>query len=636
MEMGFEMKPIVFITGANGFIGQRLVSHLAGQGYPVFALIRKNSLPKFQLGPNIHVRYGDITEKKSISAAMPARSIVIHLAANPYHKTLSYQVNVLGTKNVLDVAKHKKIQRFVHISSQATKIENKGVYAETKIQSDELVQQSGLTYLIIKPSLVYGPGSDGLFAKVAALAKKLPFIPVFGNGNVRLYPIHVDDMCTFIEHLALDRKIKDQSIDLGGNSPITYNQLYLSISSFLPNKPPLMHIPVSIGLFAAKIFSLLPHPPIYRDNILGSTQDTFCHPQPLLKRYSFIPRSFSIGIQEIFQEKKIRVGIIGLGKMGMLHATLLTSFPNVQIAALIDTNPVLYKTFKSMGIEGAFYSSLDAAQKDVKLDAVYITTPTFTHFQLLKKALQQKLHVFIEKPVTLNTSEIVLLKKLHPKTLVHAGYTLLFHRTHQELMRILQESRFGKLLSYEATFEHGEVLSPKKGWMFNPKLSGGGVLMNPGPHLFSLITACFGQPKKVNGTLRRRYSELVEDEAYFTASHGSFSGKISLSWSKHGKHVAEYSIICVFEKATVVVTNAGIQIKKNKRNEYIPFEELPPAVQDPFTLNPDAFGEAYYAEDLAFADAVHSGKSVQTNSLQFALLTEEFIQQCYKQGKYDY
>ncbi len=617
-----------FVTGANGFIGKFLVEYLVSQGHIVHALIRPGSLPSFLLSENITVHYGDLRDKTSLMRAMPKNAYLVNLAANPYHKKLSYDVNVAGTKQLLVVAKTQGCKMFVHISTQATKIRNKGVYGVTKSQSDDLVQNTDIPFVILKPSLVYGPGEKGLFAKIAKLSTALPFLPVFGDGKTHLYPIHVHDLCVLIEKIAIDSSVTGQMFDVGGQKRITYNQLYSTIGNYLPRRPRLIHIPKTLGLFIAKAMSILPNPPFYEDNILGSTQDTRCVPQPLLKKYAYKPISFLEGIQSVFALKRIRIGIIGLGKMGMLHATLLRIMPEVEIVALIDTNPKLFTTFQSMGIPGTFYLSLGEALQKEKLDAVYITTPTFAHLPLLKEALQHDLHIFIEKPVSLDSKQIIELRSLHPQKIIHTGYTLLYHRPFQELLRILKEKRYGKILSYTVTFRHGEVFAPKKGWMFTKALSGGGVLMNPGPHLFSLLHTCFGVPKQVNGKLTKKYSTEVEDEANFTFQHTEFSGRVSLSWSIPKQDVAEYRITCKCKKAEIIATPQFLSINKKK----ITFDQLRAQEPQLFTINPHAYGQAYYLESLEFVRAIRGAKKHVPNSLQAALQTERIIQTCYNKG----
>lgn len=87
----------------------------------------------------------------------------------------------------------------------------------------------------------------------------------------------------------------------------------------------------------------------------------------------------------------------------------------------------------------------------------------------MKKVLENNIDVFIEKPVTLNSDEIHRLKKINTNSIIHVGYTLLFNRIFRKLNGIIKSKQYGDILSFEAKFEHGEVFSPKKGWMFSKK-----------------------------------------------------------------------------------------------------------------------------------------------------------------------
>ena len=105
------------------------------------------------------------------------------------------------------------------------------------------------------------------------------------------------------------------------------------------------------------------------------------------------------------------------------------NFKDVKIAALVDNNPALYQTIKSMGVEGTFYSSLEEATKKTNIDVVYICTPTFTHYQLADFAIKQKKHVFIEKPAGLTINEVKKLLDLKTKLHIGVGYNYIYKKT---------------------------------------------------------------------------------------------------------------------------------------------------------------------------------------------------------------
>ena len=120
----------VFITGATGFIGGNLVGKLLDRGYEVKILVRKNvetrqgaSLELYSKKDNVEIIYGDILEPETFNGKINDCEVIIHSAAliafwNRIWNKL-YNVNVIGTRNVLGEALKSKCKKFIHISSVA-------------------------------------------------------------------------------------------------------------------------------------------------------------------------------------------------------------------------------------------------------------------------------------------------------------------------------------------------------------------------------------------------------------------------------------------------------------------------------------------------------------------------------------
>jgi predicted dehydrogenase/uncharacterized protein YbjT (DUF2867 family) len=622
----------IFITGANGFIGQHLVNYLSNKNYDVYPLIRKGSLPGFDLNKNINVVYGDILDIYSMEKAIPDGCVMVNLAANPYDPMLSRLVNVGGTGKLISVSENKIVDKFIHISSQATKIKNKGIYAITKGESDELVKNSKLNWVILKPSLVYGEGEKGLFNKIKGLVSMLPFVPVFGDGKVSVAPVYVLDLCKYIEMVALDKTVNREIYDIGCQKPISYNYFYEAILKRLSKKNPLLHIPTWMGIMAGIGFRILgmKNPPFFVDNVLGSTQETNCDATPIIKKYKFKPMNFDKGLDEIFNKKMIRVGVVGLGKMGMMHLAAINSLSNVKVVALVDSNIKSWGVIKSMGTEGNFYASLQEALEKEKIDKMFVLTPTFTHKKILLTCLKKGLSVFVEKPLCLDAKEIDDLKEVvknYPNK-VFVGYTLLFKRVVVEVKRIVDSKKYGEVMKFSASYKHGEVFAPRIGWMFDKSKSGGGVLMNPGPHLFSVVSYLLGKAKKIDGRISSLYSPIVDDEVNLTLDYGKFMGNMYLSWSVKGIDIPQMNFEIEFEKARVVTNGKTLWITVNGKTETILENDLPPIVPGLMELNPDANGEAYVTEDYLFVNS----KTGVTNDLSWVLQTESMIHDSYKVG----
>jgi len=431
--------------------------------------------------------------------------------------------------------------------------------------------------------------------------------------------------------------IYKEVFDLGSEEKISYNKLYQEILKKIGSKAVMLHIPVWVGLMFGRLFRLIKmaNPPFFIDNVLGSTQETNCDPSKIVKKYGIKIANFKSGMEAIFDSRKTNVAIVGLGKMGLLHISVLSSMDDVKIVALVDSNPKLFSMIRSMGVSGNFYNDLSVALKKEKIDAVYVLTPTYTHLPLLKTLIKNNKNVFVEKPATMNDDEVSKLEKLakgYSKNIA-VGYTLLFKRCFGQLKKIIESEKYGLVKSFQMVFEHGEVFGEKKGWMFDKNKSGGGVMMNPGPHLFSLINYFFGKPKKINGSIESLFSKQIEDKGKFVLNYGDFVGDVSLSWSVEGKDIPTTEIKIEFEKATIEATSKKLVIISNGDKKELLEMEIEPLIEGAFDINPEANGEAYFIEDRLFIDCVQGKNKLLINSLKFALDSEKLIFNCYRTAK---
>jgi nucleoside-diphosphate-sugar epimerase len=170
----------VFITGATGYIGHQLALAAAGRGYAVSALVRSLQSPLLPQHPSIQFFKGDVTEPVSVKAAMAGCDAVFHAAALTQfwhrNRSLFTQINVDGTRNVLEAALQQGVQKFVFTSSCAvlgpsgkmpvteadtrlTPFEND--YEISKARAEDLVKEytaRGLHAVIVLPPRVYGLG----------------------------------------------------------------------------------------------------------------------------------------------------------------------------------------------------------------------------------------------------------------------------------------------------------------------------------------------------------------------------------------------------------------------------------------------------------------------------------------------
>ncbi len=643
------MKTIV-VTGGTGFIGKVVVSNLLEKGYQVKVLTR-NPYASIQPHKNLTFVTGDVTNLKSLSKAFNGADVIVHSAVNKYDKNLAYKVNVLGAKNVIAAMRKNNVSRVINISTQSAKLKKDTLYGTTKAQSDELFAQSGLDFTTLRISIIYGDDPNSLFQKIVNYVDKLPVIPVLGDGTVVSYPIYVGDFGEIVPRVINTKETIGKAYDVGGTKGYTFNQLIMAIAKYKKKKKTIVHIPYSVSFAAALTAErLLTNPPVNKDNIIGMNTHHPCNPMPLLKTIAYTPLSLKDGLMQVFNNpQKKKVAIIGLGKMGTLHGAILSVLKhqyNFEIVALVDQNKSLATTASSMGLSGVFYKDIDTMLKEQSIDIAFVITPTFNHKEIAEKLIKKGINVFIEKPLTTNNKDTKALYALSKEKGVTCGVGY-FYSYRPTFMTFTQLAHLVKseISSFNVRVEHGDVLvRGKKGWVFNKKISGGGVLMNPASHALALIIHLFGNPTRIQATTNQLYSTTVEDEAtiHFSYNDPILEGDLSASWSVPNKPLLEttFTILGQFGTITATETKLKLNLTKNiagtsfKKGTKLLSEDdlLKGNDKDVFYISKGAGGVGYYLQDKAFIDAAINQHPFE-NNFKLAVNIENTIAKAYNIAK---
>jgi NADH dehydrogenase len=267
------------VTGASGFIGSALVPRLLEARHTPRLFVRR--APAAPLPAGVEVVQGDLTDAASLGHAVKGMDAVIHLgAATSAGRTdpaLAYRVNVGGASALVAACRAAHCRRVVAVSTQHVHLARPGVYGRTKRIADAIFLGSGLDVTVFRPSLVYGAGGQGVFAKIAALAAKLPVIPVVGPGQWHLRPVWVQDLnAVIIESLARPETV-GRTYDVGGRERVTYDEMLAAICKTLgkPCRP--LHLPIPLCFVLAWFLErVLPNPPLTTENVYGALVEAPC------------------------------------------------------------------------------------------------------------------------------------------------------------------------------------------------------------------------------------------------------------------------------------------------------------------------------------------------------------------------
>jgi predicted dehydrogenase len=230
----------------------------------------------------------------------------------------------------------------------------------------------------------------------------------------------------------------------------------------------------------------------------------------------------------------LRGAIIGMGRMGITHYAILNTHPNVQMAAVCDSSGfVLGAMAKMTGVKT--YDNYAKMMDKEALDFVVVATPTGSHAETVKGAVERDIHVFVEKPFSLSPQqgdEILRLLDAHP-VVNQVGYVVRYNDVFLQVKRLLDQGALGKLVSFKMEMNGPTLLKDvQSGWR-SKKAEGGGCMYDFASHSIDMTNYLFGPPRDVVGTVFQSiYSRDVEDALSSTFVYSSgLRGNVMICWS---------------------------------------------------------------------------------------------------------
>lgn len=230
----------------------------------------------------------------------------------------------------------------------------------------------------------------------------------------------------------------------------------------------------------------------------------------------------------------LRGVIVGFGRMGLTHYSILNTHDEVEFVAVCDSSTFMLKNLaKHLSI--ATYKDPDRMFSEMKPDFAIVATPTALHAEIAQCAIANDAHVFMEKPLALDPGQGKgLLDRLRGKALVNqVGYVNRFGDVFSNVKELLDADAIGQVLTFKMEMNGPTVLHRTNGSWRAKKKEGGGCLYDFASHSVDLINYFFGPPEHIVGTvLGSIYSEAVEDTVSTTFLYkDGMRGNLLANWS---------------------------------------------------------------------------------------------------------
>jgi predicted dehydrogenase len=230
----------------------------------------------------------------------------------------------------------------------------------------------------------------------------------------------------------------------------------------------------------------------------------------------------------------LKAGFIGFGRMGITHFSILNTHPSVEIVGVCDTSKTMLNILKKY-VEVKTYTDYRKMIDSENLDFVVVSTPTDSHSEILNFAIDNNLHIFVEKPFSMTAkSGQEALAHLGNKPLVNqVGYVNRFNEVFIEIKKLIDSGVIGEINNFSSEMYGATVLKDSKSSWRGRSKSGGGCMYEFASHSIDVVVYLIGSPDKIIGSIMQSiYSSNVEDLVTSTFRYNSgCTGNIIVNWS---------------------------------------------------------------------------------------------------------
>ncbi len=338
---------------------------------------------------------------------------------------------------------------------------------------------------------------------------------------------------------------------------------------------------------------------------------------------------------------KVRIGIIGMGRMGITHHSIINTHPLVETVSVSDTSELILKMLKKYTPNLNTYADYKDLFMAKDVDGIIVCTPSFLHHPICKMACENGVAVFCEKPFTTDPKlAYELADMFEAKGLVNqVGYVNRFDPVWNTVKDYLQKGLIGKVAHVNAQFYSATITAPQKkeGWR-SKRENGGGATYEMGAHIIDLMEYFFGKPEKLYGSvLDYIYSDKVEDICSAEIAYpGGTNVSLHVDWSDFTYRKPMMKVDIMGDKGKIQADFYGYKIYLREENKEaglpkgwttVPMNMIP--VKADYYVRGVGFTNQLYT----FADAIKESKKAVGCSFREAADSQELIHGIFENDK---
>lgn len=235
----------ILITGANGFVGKRLIVDLLNQGHQIYALCRIRGAKVFaEDRPNLHYIWGDLRNPetlKKIPDDIEAAYYLVHSMSEIVGNLVDTEMEVV--EQFLKGVKNSHVKQIIYLGGIINDEKKLSPHLKSRLLVEKALKQSGIPFTVLRASIIIGAGSAS-FEIIRDLCEKLPIMIAPKWVNSLCQPIAIGDVLFYLSSVLLNQKCMNKTFDVGGPEAMTFKEVMLRYAKFRNLKRWIIDVPV--------------------------------------------------------------------------------------------------------------------------------------------------------------------------------------------------------------------------------------------------------------------------------------------------------------------------------------------------------------------------------------------------------
>jgi NADH dehydrogenase len=242
------------VTGVFGYIGRYIAGRLLAQGHSVKTLTGHPDRPN-PFGDRIQAAPFNFERPEELALSLKGCDALFNTYWIRFaHGNMDFERAVANSRTLIEAARRAGVRKIVHVSITNPSEDSPLPYFRGKARVEPFIIESGLSYAIIRPTVVFGP-EDILINNIAWLLRRFPLFAIPGNGDYRMQPIFVEDLAELAVEAA--QTPQNSSVDAVGPETYSFNELVRLLAKTVQSKAAIVHVPPQMALLAAKAIGLI-------------------------------------------------------------------------------------------------------------------------------------------------------------------------------------------------------------------------------------------------------------------------------------------------------------------------------------------------------------------------------------------